>query len=91
VKNLWENGPLPKGTYGCGGVTLKSENPKSGFHFAVFLGDHVKLPQRDKQRVEAADVGAYNNALTYPPIPGAKAPSLSNVPDKSSHPDPRNP
>lgn len=72
MENLWKSGPLPKGTYGWGGVTLESADPKAGFQFADFCGDHVKLPYKNNERIEAHDVGTYNNALTYPPIPGEK-------------------
>lgn len=70
----WKSGPLPPGTYNWGGVVRRGEDPKMGFHFADFRGDHVLLPMRTDdggkpQRVEAKDVAMYCNSLTLPDVP----------------------
>jgi hypothetical protein len=72
MDNHWKKGPLPKGTWGWGGITLETADPKRGFQFADFKGDHVTLPMKNNERVEAYDIGTYNNALTWPPIPDVK-------------------
>lgn len=61
---MWKKGPLPPGTYHWGGVVVEGNDPKSGFHFADFKGNHVVLA--DKTRVEAHDVAFWNNSLTFP-------------------------
>jgi hypothetical protein len=72
----WQRGPLPKGTWNWGGVVtiamLSESGKSSGFHFADFCGDHVKVEtfkdgRRGHERVEAHEVAFYNNALDLPP------------------------
>lgn len=62
----WKDGPLPADTWNWGGVVLKGEDPANGFYFADFHGDHVTLCP-DGRRVEASEVGSYNNSLDLPP------------------------
>ena len=65
----WKPGPLPANTWHWGGVVLKSE-PSTGFYFADFCGDHVKIQDstfRFDRRVEAHDVALYDNGLELPP------------------------
>lgn len=66
ASNEWKKGPLPPNTYFWGGAVVS--NDTSGFQFADFCGDHVKLDTRNGWlRVEPADVKMYNNCLTLPP------------------------
>lgn len=63
---MWKRGPLPKDTYGWGGVTLTKQD--TGFFFADFCGDHVKIRDGNGERkVMAAEVCQYDNSLTLPP------------------------
>ena len=67
-----ECGPLPKDTWNWGGVILRGESV-SGFLFADFCGDHVKVQGEDgtfSKRVEANDIGWYNNCLELPMLNG---------------------
>ncbi len=67
MESTWKMGPLPPDTWGWGGVTKKSD-PGSGFYFADFCGDHVKIFTVDETKVlNPQDVGMYNNSLTLPP------------------------
>jgi hypothetical protein len=66
----WQVGPLPPDTYMWGAVVtkqmLESFPPgkyNGGMLFADFCGDHVKC---GGERIEAKDVGLYNNSLTLP-------------------------
>lgn len=62
---MWKRGPLPKDTYGWGGITLKPHD--SGFFFADFEGDYVIIQAADgEKRIEAKDVCQYDNSLTLP-------------------------
>jgi hypothetical protein len=63
----WKKGPLPKGTFNWGGVMVKGTSA-TGFHFADFCGDHVKLPMSNNKRVEAQDVAYYDNSLEVPQV-----------------------
>lgn len=65
----WKEGPMPRDTWGWGGVVLKKYAEYDGFYFADFRGDHAVLVHLDgagDERVEADDVAAYNNLLTLP-------------------------
>jgi hypothetical protein len=57
----WKKGPLPKGTFNWGAVTLVSEKHIRSFHFADFFGDHVKLT--DGRLIKAHEIQAYNNCI----------------------------
>lgn len=65
---MWKPGPLPKNTYMWGGVVTKGLT--SGFYFADFCGDHVKLIGcgKDNEVVKAEDVLWYDNSIELPPI-----------------------
>lgn len=79
----WQKGPLPPDTYNWGGVVPTSHNG-SGFFFADFCGDHVKvedyeqLPSGGHKRkvviLKADEVAWWNNTLDLPP--GAMGRSL---------------
>jgi hypothetical protein len=78
VCTKWRKGPLPPDTWNWGGVTLVGEDPNSGFYFADFCGDHVKMEliEKDKdgncvrswKRIEASEVQEYCNCLTIPSL-----------------------
>lgn len=59
----WKRGPLPLDTWGWGGIT--TETGDTGFYFADFCGDHVKLI--DGTVVSADKVVMFNNSLELPP------------------------
>jgi hypothetical protein len=61
--NHWKQGPLPKDTYNYGAIILAGADPKAGFVFADFQGDHVILQDGNNTRVEAYGVGWYNNGI----------------------------
>lgn len=63
----WQRGPVPKGTYNWGGVVLKDQEPSrySGFYFADFAGDHVKMCPSGR-RIELDEIAWYNNSLELP-------------------------
>lgn len=65
----WQKRPMPKGTFGFGGVLKVGERPMLGFHFADFHGDHVMLydNKRSGERVEAHEVAAFDNSFQMPP------------------------
>ena len=67
MESTWKAGPMPPGTFNWGGVVIKGEADKGGFHFADFRGDHVVLPADNSRRVEAADVLLYCNSIPVPP------------------------
>ncbi len=70
----WKKGPLPKETWGWGGVVPVSTEPMSGFYFADFCGDHVKIQSGPGETVLKADeVAYYDNSLELPPDGVAKA------------------
>jgi len=60
----WKPGPLPPGTYGWGGVQVVGRH-ESGFSYADFCGDHVKL--EDGETIKPEQVNQYNNCLDLPP------------------------
>ena len=63
----WKKGPLPKGTYGWGGVVPTDLNT-AGFFMADFCGDKVKIIGDGKDRVLSADeVRYYDNSIGLPP------------------------
>lgn len=71
-KTNWKNGPLPKETYGFGGVVLNEQldTHSRGFYFADFRGDKVIIHQGTdnvEREVLAHEVGMYNNSLDLPP------------------------
>lgn len=61
----WQKGPLPKDTYGFGGVVKAGDDPKAGFYFADFMGDHVLT--HTHKRLEPHEVAQFDNSLTLPP------------------------
>ncbi len=62
----WKKGPMPKGTYGWGGIVKTSQERDSrGFYLADFCGDSVKLT--DGEVVEADQVAMYDNSIELPP------------------------
>ena len=64
----WQKGPLPPGTYFWGGVVTKEHAGSTGFQFADFCGDHVKIQTfTGWERAEADQVVWYNNSLNLPP------------------------
>jgi hypothetical protein len=63
----WHDGPLPPDTWGWGGVT-KVDQKGSGFYFADFHGDHVKIVDGKSSTLRPEEVGSYNNCLDLPPI-----------------------
>lgn len=70
-KGRWRKGPLPKNTYGWGGIVTK-DCPDGFFLYADFCGDYAMTFTTEKghlttQRVEAADILLWDNALTEPP------------------------
>lgn len=72
---MWQEGPLPPGTWNWGGVVVKSQGKDpSGFYFADFCGDHVTLVPGG-ERVEAADVVLFNNCLHLPAMAKCRAES----------------
>ena len=66
---MWKPGPLPKDSYFWGGVVPVGSNPKDGFYFADFLGDHVELVGGivDGKRLEPNEVAWYENSIRLPP------------------------
>jgi hypothetical protein len=62
---MWKKGPLPPNTWNWGGVVPVGEDV-SGFYFADFCGDHVKLTPGDKV-LQAHEVALFNNDLELPP------------------------
>lgn len=63
----WVKGPLPPNTYLWGGVVVEG-GPDTGFFFADFCGDHVKVQGWEKwERYEAHQVKWWNNCLSLPP------------------------
>lgn len=68
----WKQGPMPKDTYGYGGVVLPGMT--SGFYFADFCGGTVKLfgdPHPEPREISGYDVAYYNNDIELP-IPRAE-------------------
>lgn len=76
----WKQGPLPPNTYGWGGIVKVGSEP-SGFYFADFCGDHVKLIGPPSiERVEANQVAMYDNSLELPPnVKGRAATTVETV------------
>ena len=67
VDSGWRKGPLPMGTYGWGGV-VPTDHEGSGFFFADFCGDHVKvLRGHNWQRLLPDQVVMYCNDIAMPP------------------------
>lgn len=66
----WKPGPMPVGTYNWGGV-VPTSHKGSGFYFADFCGDHVKivshLGDAEGQVLQPHEVKFYNNSLGLPP------------------------
>ena len=64
----WKKGPLPKNTYGWGGVV--PFDVTTGFYFADFCGDHVKTithkPEFNRT-LQPHEVSWYDNSLELPP------------------------
>lgn len=61
----WKQGPLPKDTYGWGGV-VPFDQSGDGFYFADFCGDHVKCCPGERKLL-AHEVALYDNSLELPP------------------------
>lgn len=62
---MWKTGPLPPNTYHWGGV-VRIGDTASGFYFADFCGDHVKLCPSGEV-LQPGEVAMYDNSLTLPP------------------------
>lgn len=65
----WKKGPLPKGTWGWGGVVQEDQDPRHGFQFASFAGLHAEIFPNgygSPVRVEANDIAYYDNSLQMP-------------------------
>lgn len=62
----WKKGPLPPNTFNWGGVIPVGDDIKFGFFFADFKGNHVILVDGQNTRLEAHQVGWYNNCLELP-------------------------
>jgi hypothetical protein len=81
----WQSGPLPKDTYGWGGVVpfagvIPEFSPGGGFLFADFHGDKVVICPGGKE-LQPHEVAMFDNCLTLPPdavgnTPGHKATRL---------------
>ena len=68
----WQKGPLPKGTFGWGGVVPVGESHVGhGFYFADFKGDSVRAIGGAGGHKDAElgphDVAWFDNSLTLPP------------------------
>ena len=63
----WQKGPLPKDTYGWGGVVKVGQDPRVGFQFADFRGDKIATLGPDGHILQADEVAWYDNSLTMPP------------------------
>ncbi len=63
----WKRGPLPKDTYGWGGVVPFDAVGQQGFFFADFKGDKVTIPGTPERILMAHEVAWYDNSLTLPP------------------------
>lgn len=67
---MWKQGPMPSGTWNWGAVVLEGMDPKNGFYFADFCGDHVKLVGVEEcisKTIPANKIAWYNNSLELPP------------------------
>jgi hypothetical protein len=62
----WKKGPMPPDTYNWGGVVPVGEDTGTGFYFADFCGDHVKIVP-DGRVLKAHEVACYDNGLELPP------------------------
>lgn len=65
----WQKGPMPKETYGWGGVVPVAGVEKliaGAFLFADFQGDHVLLPLGDKKLLPH-EIAYYDNSLELAP------------------------
>lgn len=69
---MWQKGPLPPNTYMWGGV-VPTDHKGSGFFFADFCGDTVKIfagkgtGSGHSRVLKADEVAWYNNCLDLPP------------------------
>ena len=65
----WRKGPMPKNTYGWGGVVPVDFAQTGGFFFADFFGDHVKVIGLNGQErtLKPEEVEWYDNSITLPP------------------------
>jgi hypothetical protein len=69
----WKKGPLPKNTYGWGGV-VPTDMTGVGFYMADFCGDKVKIVGNGDSRTLSADeVRYYDNSITLPPLSNLQA------------------
>lgn len=75
----WKKGPLPPNTWNWGGVVRAGSNPKVGFEFADFQGDHVTICPTD-EILKSHEVGWYDNCLELAPETTCRAssPKASN-------------
>lgn len=64
----WQKGPLPPNTYQWGGV-VPTDHEGSGFYFADFQGDCVKIFPGDRV-LRPHEVAWYDNSITLPPCDG---------------------
>ncbi len=57
----WQRGPLPKNTYGWGGVV--PFDLTGGFFFADFCGDHVKAHSEPERTLKPHEVAWFDNSI----------------------------
>jgi hypothetical protein len=64
----WKQGPLPPDTYYWGGVVRSGDDPKMGFYFAGFNGDHAVITKPDgtTEKLTPHQVGWFNDCLRPP-------------------------
>lgn len=63
----WKKGPLPRGSYGWGGV-VPFDHEGTGFYFADFDGDKTTAYTGAGDRVlQPHEVKWYDNSLELPP------------------------
>ncbi len=69
----WQKGPLPPDTWQWGAV-VPADHAGTGFFFADFCGDHVRLLDGTPgtRRLEADQVAWYDNSIGEPPSGGRR-------------------
>jgi hypothetical protein len=72
----WKKGPLPANTWNWGAVIPVGEQAGSGFYFADFCGDHVKICPGDRV-LKADEVAFFDNSIELYD-PAAKGTRLSS-------------
>lgn len=74
---MWTKGPLPPGTWNWGGVTKIGKEPKDGFYFADFCGDHVKIQSgKGEEILQPEEIGWFCNCLEVPLRPMGNSPAF---------------